>query len=100
MIEKPVSNAILKWLDYYVSAKGLSGMLHFKFRANLEESPDVFCMEGHPYIHSAIVNFHDKSEVNDNSQCRHFRNFLPLRFYVKSIFGIAGVPKNTIYEVL
>ena len=62
MSESPVVYGISKWLNTYINAKNLSGMFNFKF-IECSETREVFCLEGNPHIHSAIVNFREKSEV-------------------------------------
>ena len=63
MSESPVVYGISKWLNCYINAKNLSGMFNFKF-IECSETREVFCLEGNPHIHSAIVNFREKSEVS------------------------------------
>ena len=55
-------NSIFEWVNSYVNSKKINGMLNFKFIES-KENGDVYCTQANPHIHSAIVNFHAKSEV-------------------------------------
>ena len=55
-------NSIFEWVNSYVNSKKINGMLNFKFIES-KENGDVYYTQANPHIHSAIVNFHAKSEV-------------------------------------
>jgi len=54
-------NEIFEWVNSYVNSKKINGMLNFKFIES-KDNGDVYCTQANPHIHSAIVNFHAKSE--------------------------------------